>query len=72
MPKAENGKDMMKLMSDLISYLRDLLVCKVKPDALADDLNPESAEVARNAGGDDRDRPPAGIDRSICRRGRAG
>jgi DNA polymerase-3 subunit gamma/tau len=32
---------MMKLMSDLISYLRDLLVGKVKPDALADDLNPE-------------------------------
>ena len=39
--EAENGKDMMKLMSDLISYLRDLLVFKVKPDALADDLNPE-------------------------------
>ena len=38
--EAENGKDMMKLMSDLISYLRDLLVGKVKPDALADDLNP--------------------------------
>jgi DNA polymerase III subunit gamma/tau len=29
------------LMSDLISYLRDLLVGKVKPDALANDLNPE-------------------------------
>jgi DNA polymerase III subunit gamma/tau len=39
--EAENGKDMMKLMSDLISYLRDLLVGKVKPDALSDDLNPE-------------------------------
>src|SRR5450755_1034319 len=39
--EAESGKDMMKLMSDLISYLRDLLVGKVKPDALADDLNPE-------------------------------
>jgi DNA polymerase-3 subunit gamma/tau len=39
--EAENGKDMMKLMSDLISYLRDLLVGKVKPEALADDLNPE-------------------------------
>jgi DNA polymerase III subunit gamma/tau len=39
--EAENGKDMMKLMSDLISYLRDLLVGKVKPDALADDVNPE-------------------------------
>ena len=31
----------MKLMSDLISYLRDLLVFKVKPEALADDANPE-------------------------------
>jgi DNA polymerase III subunit gamma/tau len=39
--EADNGKDMMKLMSDLISYLRDLLVGKVKPEALADDLNPE-------------------------------
>jgi DNA polymerase-3 subunit gamma/tau len=39
--EADSGKDMMKLMSDLISYLRDLLVGKVKPEALADDLNPE-------------------------------
>lgn len=39
--EAENGKDMTKLMSDLIAYLRDLLVGKVKPDALADDLNPD-------------------------------
>jgi DNA polymerase III subunit gamma/tau len=39
--EAEHGKDMMKLMSDLISYLRDLLVGKVKPDALADDVNPD-------------------------------
>src|SRR5205823_3220382 len=39
--EAEKGKDMMKLMSDLISYLRDLLVGKVKPGALAEDLNPE-------------------------------
>ncbi len=31
----------MKLMSDLIAYLRDLLVSKVKPDAVADDFNPE-------------------------------
>jgi DNA polymerase III subunit gamma/tau len=34
------GKDMMKLMSDLIAYLRDLLVFKVKPEALSDDFNP--------------------------------
>ncbi len=39
--EAENGKDMMKLMSDLIGYLRDLLVFKVKPDAVAEDFNPE-------------------------------
>lgn len=39
--EAEKGKDMMKLMSDLIAYLRDLLVSKVKPDALAEDINPE-------------------------------
>jgi DNA polymerase III subunit gamma/tau len=39
--QCETGKDMMKLMSDLISYLRDLLVFKVKPEALADDANPE-------------------------------
>ncbi len=39
--QSESGKDMMKLMSDLISYLRDLLIFKVKPEALADDANPE-------------------------------
>ncbi len=37
--EAEAGKDMMKLMSDLIAYLRDLLVFKVKPDAVADEVN---------------------------------
>ena len=39
--QCESGKDMMKLASDLISYLRDLLIFKVKPEALADDANPE-------------------------------
>nr|MDQ2658988.1 DNA polymerase III subunit gamma/tau [Verrucomicrobiota bacterium] len=39
--EAANGKDLMKLMSDLIAYLRDLLVFKVKPEAVADDFNPE-------------------------------
>ncbi len=39
--EADSGKDMMKLMSDLIAYLRDLLVFQVKPDAVADELNPE-------------------------------
>ncbi len=35
------GKEMMKLMSDLIGHLRDLLVFKVKPDALAKEAAPE-------------------------------
>jgi DNA polymerase-3 subunit gamma/tau len=39
--ESEAGKDMMRLMSDLISYLRDLLVYKVKPDALSDDIDKE-------------------------------
>ncbi len=39
--EADAGKDMMKLMSDLIAYLRDLLVFKVKPDAVAEEFNPE-------------------------------
>ena len=49
--EAESGKDMMKLMSDLIAYLRDLLVFKVKPDAVADEFNPElqSALEAQSA-----------------------
>jgi DNA polymerase-3 subunit gamma/tau len=36
--QSEAGKDMMRLMSDLIAYLRDLLVFKVKPDALKEDV----------------------------------
>jgi DNA polymerase III subunit gamma/tau len=39
--QCEAGKDMMKLMSDTIGYLRDLLVFKVKPDALSDEVTPE-------------------------------
>ena len=39
--QCEAGKDMMRLMSDLISYLRDLLVFKAKPDALKDDVDSE-------------------------------
>jgi DNA polymerase III subunit gamma/tau len=37
--QSEAGKDMMRLMSDLISYLRDLLVFKAKPDALDEDID---------------------------------
>ena len=39
--QAAAGKEMMKLLSDLISHLRDLLVFKVKPDAIADETAPE-------------------------------
>src|SRR5206468_1565118 len=39
--QSENGKDMMRLMSDLIVYLRDLLVFKAKPDALEEDVDPD-------------------------------
>ena len=43
--QCEAGKDMMRLMSDLISYLRDLLVFKAKPDALKEDVDPELQKV---------------------------
>src|SRR6188472_4676588 len=36
--QCEAGKDMMRLMADLIAYLRDLLVFKAKPDALKEDV----------------------------------
>src|ERR1043166_2071312 len=39
--QSEAGKDMMRLMADLIAYLRDLLVFKAKPDALNEDIDPE-------------------------------
>ncbi len=39
--QAAAGKEMMKLMSDLITHLRDLLVFKVKPDALSTETAPE-------------------------------
>jgi DNA polymerase III gamma/tau subunit len=37
--QCESGKDMTRLMSDLIGYLRDLLVFKAKPDALSEDVD---------------------------------
>lgn len=39
--ECEAGKDMMRLMGDLISYLRDLLVFKVKPETLNEDVDLE-------------------------------
>src|ERR1700693_4829084 len=42
--QSESGKDMMRLMADLIAYLRDLLVFKGKPDALKEDVDPDVEE----------------------------
>jgi DNA polymerase-3 subunit gamma/tau len=39
--QCDAGKDMMRLMADLIAYLRDLLVFKAKPDALNQDVDPD-------------------------------
>src|SRR6184192_975497 len=39
--QSEAGKDMMRLMSDLIAYLRDLLIFKAVPDALQEDVDPD-------------------------------
>jgi DNA polymerase III subunit gamma/tau len=39
--QCEAGKEMMKLMADTIAYLRDLLVFKIKPDALSDEATGE-------------------------------
>jgi DNA polymerase III subunit gamma/tau len=39
--QSDAGKDMMRLMSDMIGYLRDLLVFKAKPDALKEDVEPD-------------------------------
>src|SRR5438094_5666455 len=48
--QCDAGKDMMKLMSDLIAYLRDLLVFKAKPDALKEDVEPDvQTSLARHA-----------------------
>ena len=49
--QSESGKDMMRLMSDLIAYLRDLLVFKAKPDALKGDVDPDvQKSLAAHAG----------------------
>jgi DNA polymerase III subunit gamma/tau len=48
--QSDSGKDMMRLMSDLIAYLRDLLVFKAKPDALKEDVEADvQASLAAHA-----------------------
>jgi DNA polymerase-3 subunit gamma/tau len=39
--QCESGKDMTRLMADLIIYLRDLLVFEAKPDVLDEDVDPD-------------------------------
>ncbi|HEU0208868.1 MAG TPA: DNA polymerase III subunit gamma/tau [Candidatus Udaeobacter sp.] len=43
--QSEAGKDMMRLMADLIAHLRDLLVFKAKPDALKEDVDADAQRV---------------------------
>ena len=43
--ESEAGKDMMRLMSDLITYLRDLLIYKAKPEALGQDVDAEAQQT---------------------------
>ena len=45
--QSEAGKEMMRLMADLIAYLRDLLVFKAKPDALNEDVDPDVQKSLR-------------------------
>jgi DNA polymerase-3 subunit gamma/tau len=39
--QAENGKDLSRLMADVITHLRDLLVMKADPEGLRVDVSPE-------------------------------
>ena len=64
--ECEAGKDMMRLMSDLITYLRDLLIYKAKPEALSGDVDTESQQHTVYAIRFDRNGPAAGVDRSVC------
>jgi DNA polymerase-3 subunit gamma/tau len=44
--EAEAGRDLTRLLSDLITYLRSLLVVKADPRALDDELNPDAVSTA--------------------------
>ena len=66
--ECEAGKDMMRLMSDLITYLRDLLIYKAKPEALSGDVDTESQQNTGGAIRFDRNGPAAGVDSISLRR----
>jgi DNA polymerase-3 subunit gamma/tau len=42
---AESGKDLSRLMSDLIAHLRNLLVLKADPTGLGDEVMPETMQI---------------------------
>src|SRR5258708_37563461 len=49
--QAEAGKDLSRLMADLIEHLRNLLVAQSTPETLHEDLSPEAvADLAAQSG----------------------
>lgn len=46
--EAEAGRDLTRLLSDLITYLRSLLVVKADPGALEGELSPEAVATAQD------------------------
>jgi len=46
--QAESGKDLSRLMSDLISHLRDLLVAKADPDGVKEELGEEALAALKS------------------------
>jgi len=45
--QAEQGRDLSRLMADLISHLRDLLVTKADPECVKADVPPETFEILK-------------------------
>lgn len=43
--QAQTGKDLSRLMADLISYLRDLLIAKADPEAVREELSADSVSM---------------------------
>src|SRR4030095_13335476 len=46
--EAEAGRDLTRLLSDLIAYLRSLLVVKADPGALDGELGPDAVAIAQD------------------------
>ncbi|MDZ4289346.1 MAG: hypothetical protein U0984_15375, partial [Prosthecobacter sp.] len=46
--QSEAGKDLGRLLSDLIQHVRTLLVCQADPEAAAEDLEPDIAEQVQS------------------------